>query len=175
MANLHTARATLDDLLREPGKAELIDGRIVRFMSTGHRPAIVGGNIFVLLRAFAKLNGGVAYPDNVGFVVPELASGRESFSPDASYYNGPLPANPMKFIEGAPTLAVEVRSENDYGPAAETELAAKRRDYFEAGTLMVWDVDTVAGTVTVYRSDKAHAEERYEVGQKLPLTLRSAA
>ena len=47
----------------------------------------------------------------------------------------------MRFIEGPPTFAVEVRSENDYGPAAEREMAAKRADYFEAGTLVVWDVD----------------------------------
>jgi Uma2 family endonuclease len=47
----------------------------------------------------------------------------------------------MKFFEGAPVFAVEVRSEGDYGPAAERELAEKRADYFAAGTLAVWDVD----------------------------------
>ena len=55
----------------------------------------------------------------------------------------------MRFIEGAPTFAVEVRSENDYGPAAEVALAEKREDYFAAGTTVVWDVDPVAGTVAV--------------------------
>jgi hypothetical protein len=35
---------------------------------------------------------------------------------------------------------VEVRSEGDYGPRAEQELARKRADYFEAGTRAVWDV-----------------------------------
>lgn len=29
----------------------------------------------------------------------------------------------MRFLEGAPAFAVEVRSENDYGPAAEREIA----------------------------------------------------
>lgn len=29
----------------------------------------------------------------------------------------------------------------DYGPAAEKAMAAKRADYFAAGTLVVWDVD----------------------------------
>ena len=52
-----------------------------------------------------------------------------------------------------PDLAVEVRSENDYGPAAEAEMAAKRADYFQAGTLVVWDVDPEAETVAVYRAD----------------------
>ena len=32
-------------------------------------------------------------------------------------------------------------------------MAAKRADYFEAGTLVVWDVDPRAGEVRVYRSD----------------------
>jgi Uma2 family endonuclease len=53
----------------------------------------------------------------------------------------------MRFVEGAPIFAVEVRSEGDYGPAAELEMAAKRADYFEAGTQIVWDVDPVAGTI----------------------------
>jgi Uma2 family endonuclease len=47
----------------------------------------------------------------------------------------------MRFIKGPPTLAVEVRSENDYGDVAEDRLTAKRADYFEAGTFVVWDVD----------------------------------
>ena len=84
------------------------------------------------------------------YAVPLLASGRESFSPDASYYEGPLPANRMRFIEGPPTFAIEVRSENDYGSAAETDIAAKRADYFEAGTGVVWDVDPVAETVVAF-------------------------
>jgi Uma2 family endonuclease len=146
-----TTRATLDDLYREEGKAELIGGRIVRFMASGNLPSAVAGEIFVSLRSYAKLTGkGVARPDGIGFAVPELASGRESFSPDASYYTGPLPANPMRFIEGPPTFAVEVRSENDYGPGAEKEMTAKRVDYFAAGTLVVWDVDPVAESVTAY-------------------------
>jgi Uma2 family endonuclease len=152
MSTLSLPRATLDDLYRTEGKAELIGGKIVRFMSSGHLPSIVAGEIFVSLRMYVKSTGqGVSYADGIGFAVPELPSGRESFSPDASYYTGPLPANPMRFIEGPPTLAVEVRSENDYGNAAETEMAAKRADYFAAGTIVVWDVDPQSETVTVYR------------------------
>jgi Uma2 family endonuclease len=77
----------------------------------------------------------------------------------------------MKFLSGAPAFAVEVRSENDYGPAAERGRAEKRRDYFDAGTLVVWDVDLLGDEVirvylftdpetpTIYkRSDIAEAE-----------------
>ena len=59
----------------------------------------------------------------------------------------------MRFFEGAPAFAVEVRSEGDYGPKAEEQLAAKRADYFAAGTLVVWDVDLLSeDVVRVYRA-----------------------
>ena len=67
----------------------------------------------------------------------------------------------MRFIDDAPTFAVEVRSENDYGPAPERLMAEKRAEYFEAGTLVVWDVDPVAGVVRRYRpGDESPAEFR---------------
>lgn len=47
----------------------------------------------------------------------------------------------MKFLDGAPAFAAEVRSEGDYGAKAERQIKEKRRDYFAAGTLCVWDVD----------------------------------
>ena len=145
-------RATVMDLLKTEGKAELINGRIVQFMATGYRPSIVAGRIFRKLADYADTNGGMVFTNNLGYTVPELPSGRESFSPDASYYTGPAPKNPMRFVEGAPDFAVEVRSENDYGRTAEAEMAAKRADYFAAGTKVVWDVDPVANEVRVYRA-----------------------
>ena len=153
MGSVTTTRATLDDLARAAGKAELINGRVVMFMPTGDLPTDAANEIYVSLRIYAKSVGkGVAKADGVGYAVPELPSGRESFAPDASYYDGPRPANRMKSITGAPTLAAEVRSEHDYGAAAEIEMAAKRTDYFAAGTSVVWDVDPIAETVSVYRA-----------------------
>jgi Uma2 family endonuclease len=122
-------------------------------MASGDLPALVAFEIAVGLRTHVHATGrGRAYADGIGYAVPELPSGRESFSPDASYYDGPHPTNRMRFIEGPPTFAAEVRSENDYGPAAEAEMAAKRADYFAAGTLVVWDVDPLAQAVAVYRA-----------------------
>jgi Uma2 family endonuclease len=148
---IQPARATFDDLYRTEGKAELIGGRVVQYMASGFLPSRVAFRIARKLNDHAEQTTvGVALGDNMGYAIPELPSGRESFSPDASYYDGPLPTNLMRFIEGPPTFAVEVRSENDYGDAAEAEMAAKRADYFAAGTKVVWDVDPVAETVTVY-------------------------
>lgn len=148
-----TQRATLDDLYRFPGKAELINGRIVPLTATGRRPNRIASRIFRSLDDYAQARGiGEAYTDNMGFAVPMLPSGREVFNPDASYYDGPFPTNEMRFIVGAPAFAVEVRSENDYGDAAEAEMAAKHADYFATGTSVVWDVDPVADTITCYRA-----------------------
>ena len=157
--------ATIDDLYRVEGKAELIGGRIVRYMPTGRKPNRVAGRIYISLDEYAGATGrGEAYTDSMGFTVPELSSGRQSFSPDASYYVGPFPDNEMRFIDGPPTFAVEVRSESDYGPAAQDDIAAKRADYFEAGTQVVWDVDPEAETVTVYRLDAPTASVIYRRG-----------
>jgi len=161
-----TGRATLADLYRTDGKAELIGGRIVPDMATGIRPNKVAGNIYVSLRGHAaRAKKGEAFTDNIGFAVPELPSGRESFSPDASYYDGPLPANLMRFVEGPPKFAAEVRSENDYTPAAELDMAAKRVDYFTAGTLVVWDVDPIGETITCYRSTNPDQPTHFRRGQ----------
>ncbi|MCI0361680.1 MAG: Uma2 family endonuclease [Planctomycetaceae bacterium] len=159
-------RATFDDLYRVEGKAELINGRIVRYMPTGDLPSAVSSEILVALRAYAKRTGvGVARGDNTGYALRRaLKNGRLSFSPDASYYDGPLPANRMRFIEGVPTFAVEVRSEGDYTPAAEREIAAKRADYFEAGTLVVWDVDPQAQTIHAYTASAPTQPTVFRVG-----------
>jgi len=165
MSAIGQARETLDDLYRTPEKAELIGGRIVRFMATGHQPNRVAGRIYRSLDEHAdRIGRGFAYTDNIGFAIPELPSGRESFSPDASYYDGPLPANLMRFIEGPPTFAVEVRSENDYGPAAAAEMADKRADYFAAGTKVVWDVDPLAEAIHVYRASDPNQPVTYRRG-----------
>ena len=71
---------------------------------------------------------------------------RKSFCADAAYIFQPRDGN-MGPVEGAPVFAVEVRSENDYGPAAQRAIAQKIRDYFAAGTLAVWDVDLLSENV----------------------------
>ena len=146
-------RATIDDLYKVEGKAELVAGEVVHFMASGDLPSTVALDIAISLRGHVRQTGrGAAFGDGVGYALPApLANDRESFQPDASYFDGLRPPNRLRFLEGAPTFAVEVRSENDYGPAAERDMAAKRADYFEAGTLVVWDVDAVAETVACYR------------------------
>ncbi len=167
MSSATRTAATLDDLYRVTDKAELIAGRIVPYMATGRLPNRVAFRICRSLDDYAVATGrGEAYTDNIGFAVPLLTSGRESFSPDVSYFLGPFPANAMRFLEGPPTFAVEVRSEGDYGPAAEAAMAAKRADYFEAGTAVVWDVDPVNRRILKYRADAPDQPETFVPGQE---------
>jgi Uma2 family endonuclease len=96
----------------------------------------------------------------VGFIPP----GHRSFAPDVSWYAGPRSGS--KLIQGIPALAVEVRSEEDYGPAAERRMASRRADYFAAGTRVVWDVDVLReNLVRVYRADDPEHETVYRQGE----------
>ena len=162
-------QATIEDLYRVSGKAEIVNGELRLMSPTGDLPGRAALRIAVSLDTHAERTGaGRVYGDNVGFMV-NLPK-RRSFSPDAALYVGPRTGG--KFLEGAPVFAVEVRSEGDYGPQAEQDMAAKRRDYFAAGTLVVWDVDVLKSeSVRVYRAsdpDNPTVYRRGEVAEAEP-------
>ena len=182
--------ATIENLYRVPenGKAELVNGELVIMAATGFLPGFAGGEIYSSLRDYGfATRRGYGLPDNVGYIVNlparqavsvwwESAKSwqkfvtdlpkRESFSPDAAFFTGTLPANLGKFLEGAPIFAVEVRSENDYGETAEKEIAKKRVDYFDAGTLVVWDVDVLKEQlIKVYRASEPRTPTIYRRGE----------
>jgi len=147
-------RATIEDLYKVEGKAELVNGEIVHMPPTGDDPSRASLEVVLHLHQYARQTGqGRAYGDGVGFHVN--LPHRESFSPDAAYYVG-QPMG-MRFPEGAPIFAVEIRSQSDYGPAAERAMAAKRTDYFACGTQVVWDVDLLSEDVI--KSYKASAPD----------------
>lgn len=156
-----TTEQLIVQLYAADGKAEIVNGGVVRMSPTGARPSRAGGAIYFSLRKFEKRIGGWAYPDNLAYVV-DLPN-RKSFSPDASLFIGPEPD--MKFVQGAPDFAAEVRSESDYGPVAERKMAEKRADYFAAGTKVVWDVDLLsADVVRKYMAASADATAIYRRG-----------
>jgi Uma2 family endonuclease len=158
------ARATIEDLYHVPenGKAELVDGEFVRMLPTGVRPGRAGGEIYFGLRLYERqVGGGIAFPDNVGFVVN--LPHRQSVSPDAAWYAGT--AQGMRFLNAPPTFAAEIRSENDYGDRADRDIADKRADYFAAGTLVLWDVDLLGeDVIKVYRSTAPDVPTIYRRG-----------
>jgi Uma2 family endonuclease len=157
------AEATIEDLFKVDGKAELINGEIVHMSPTGGRPSLAARQVLFSLYGYEKQTGlGYAVPDNAAFRVN--LPHRKSFSPDAAFYIGGEPT--MKFFEGAPIFAVEVRSESDYGPKAEAAMARKRADYFAAGTQVVWDVDLLSETpVRVFRASDPEHPTLYRRGE----------
>ena len=157
------AAATIEDLYKVEGKAELVNGEIILMSPTGSLPGYAGDEIFSSLREYSKQRKfGRAVGDNKAFVVN--LPHRKSFSPDAAFHVGRETG--MKFYESAPVFAVEVRSEGDYGPSGERQMAAKRADYFAAGTLVVWDVDLLSDSVVrVYRSNEPEKATIYGRGE----------
>jgi Uma2 family endonuclease len=157
-----TTERLVAELYDVDGKAEIVDGRIVPMSPTGYHSGRAGGAIYISLRAYEKIGHGTAFPDNVGFLA-DLPN-RKSFCPDAAFYTGPNTG--MKFPSQAPDFAAEVRSEGDYGPKAEREIAAKRTDYFSAGTRVVWDVDLLSDDVVrVYRAESPGTPAIYRRGE----------
>jgi Uma2 family endonuclease len=153
--------ATLEDLERVEGKAELVDGRLVLMSPASDDHNTAAGNIFFSLKVYQRtVGGGRPYTDGIGFVT----DARQTFSPDTAWYAGPRFRG--KLIRGIPTLAVEVRSEEDYGPAAERRMAAKRAAYFGAGTQVVWDVDLLReNLIRVYRAADPESATVYRQGE----------
>lgn len=153
--------ATIDDLRRVEGKAEIVGGKLVLMTPTSGSHGYAALAIAASLREYQRrTKRGFAFADNVGFVVN--LPNRRSFSPDAAFWIGTLSA---KFAEGAPVFAAEVRSDDDFGPSAEQEMAAKRADYFAAGTLVVWDVDVLRDRVVrVYRASDPNSPTIYRSG-----------
>ncbi|HEU4391308.1 MAG TPA: Uma2 family endonuclease [Blastocatellia bacterium] len=158
-------QATIEDLYHVPenGKAEIVGGELIPMAPTGFWPSRAAGAIYRSLSNHEQTTrSGYAVPDNAGFMVKLV--NRSSFSPDAAWYTGK--STGMRFLEGAPVFAAEVRSEADYGPQAEQNLADKRRDYFSAGTLCVWDVDVLSpDVIKAYHSDDPETPVIFRSGE----------
>jgi Uma2 family endonuclease len=154
--------ATLEDLERVDGKAELVNGEIVRMTPAGYGHIRATARILESLLAYERrTDRGCAVGDGAGFRV--RLPNRASFSPDAAYYLGPPTGEDL--LEGPPVFAVEIRSKRDYTPAAEARLTAKRADYFAAGTLVVWDVDLRRGCVHCYHAAAPAVPVTYARGE----------
>ncbi len=137
-------RATIDDLSKVEGKAELVNGEIVCMSPTGGMPEKASVRIARRLLDYEeRAGGGYALPNNVAFAVH--LPHRESFSPDASWYVGPprigaFPRAPqfLPWKSGARTTTAK---------AAERAMQDKRADYFACGTQVVWEVDLLGKDV----------------------------
>ena len=102
-------KATIEDLYHVPehGKAELINGEVVRFMPTGGIPSRASGQIYLSLSLYEReRGGGYAVADNAGvteveFLVDGVSVGIDTQPPFAVAWAGGA--------TGARTLTVRAR------------------------------------------------------------------
>ncbi len=167
------SRATIDDLyaVGDGVKAEIVNGELRLMSPVGSKHNRAAGRIYAsLLDHEEEQGGGYAFTDNAGFLV--RLPNRDSFSPDAAWYVGDAEVEDAKFLPHAPIFAVEVRSPDDCGPQAEAAIREKIRDYFAAGTLVVWDVDLMSdGLVKKHESstpDSATVFRRGDIADAEP-------
>jgi Uma2 family endonuclease len=103
--------ATIEDLYKVDGKAELVNGEIVHMSPTGGKPSLAARAILFSLYEYEKrTQRGYAVPDNAAFVVN--LPHRKSISPDVAFYVGgeptinsskALPSSRLKFGARATT------------------------------------------------------------------------
>lgn len=150
-------------LYRTEGRAEIVSGKIIKLDLDGCLPGEVKANILFSLHEYQKkTKRGYVVSTLVAYVV-DLPH-RKSFSPSVSFHQGKRTG--MKFLQGAPIFAVEVRNENDYGNKAEKKIADKRADYFAAGTHIVWDVDLQSeDVIKSYSRNNPNAPRIFRCGE----------
>jgi len=143
-----TERDVVDAEAHEDRLCELVDGTLVE-KGMGYAESVLAIMIAELLNAFVR-------PRNLGLVSGEsgmlrLFPGLVRI-PDVAYASWDripgrrMPREPVPDL--VPELPVEVLSESN----TRAEMARKRREYFPAGVLLVWEVDPDDRTVAVYTS-----------------------
>ena len=146
---------TAEDFFKLPdpidgGKMELIRGEVITHMPVGGVHGQTAGTIYALLFVFSKQHHVGGFGVEIGFVMqrdPDIV-----IAPNVSFVAGErLPGGklPRGFVEGPPTLAVQVVSPGDL----DSEVATKVERYLEYGTERVWVVRPDGETVTVHRPD----------------------
>lgn len=137
---------------RDKRRVELIDGVLVE-KAMGFREALLASWIATLLNNFVV-------PRRLGLVAgadaPMRFTDTRTRLPDVCFVAwGSLPAPGAHLVavaDFAPDLAVEVLSRGN----TRQEIEQKRREYFAAGTKLVWVVDRRSETVAVYTDPDTH-------------------
>lgn len=133
---------------REGGKMELVHGRVVTLAPVGDEHGERAGDVYTPLREFARDHELGIVRFEVGFRLrrdPDLVR-----APDVSFTETSAldpDRDRSRYIEGPPTLAVEVVSPGD----RDADLSEKIAEYLAAGSQRVWVVRPRLRTVTVHR------------------------
>jgi len=145
-------QATEEDVLRAEAHdgclCELVDGTLVE-KAMGFTESLLAGALIGFLREFVvpRNLGLVSGESGMMHILPGLVR-----IPDVAFISwsrlpgGRVPGAPIPPI--APDLAVEVLSESNTAQ----EMARKRLEYFQAGVMLLWEIDPRTRTVAVYGS-----------------------
>lgn len=147
---------TAEQLLQMPAveHCELICGELIKMSPTGLEHGRVANRISVRLGVYVEEHLlGIVTSAEAGFQIshnPDTVR-----APDVAFLSSArVPKNPIVgFFDGPPDLAVEVLSPNDRAG----EVLAKIQELLNAGCRMVWLVDPVTRTVSVYH-DRRNAQ-----------------
>jgi Uma2 family endonuclease len=146
---------TAEELLampEPPGMSlELVDGELVEVSPASFQHGLIATMLAGRLGDFARQqNLGFAMGDNVGYVLRRNPD--HVRAPDVSFIareQAPRGDDVGRFVQGAPTLAVEIVSPNDRA----SEVRNKVQDYLDAGTQQVWVLWPTSRSASVYRPD----------------------
>lgn len=126
---------------------ELINGEIVEKMAS-FTPSRIAARISHKISSYLDQNdiGYVTGADGSYILSPE-----HEFMPDVGYISKErLPQEPEREVQGAPDLAVEVKSPTD----SKRGLRQKAEDYLRFGTKLVWLVFPEEKRIEVYEPDQ---------------------
>lgn len=137
--------------LHEPGDrhtSELVRGVLVREPRPGRAHGRIQSRLAGELDRWSRAVGAEVTTES-GYVLaddPPTLRG-----PDVAVVREPetVPTDERGWVRGAPDLAVEILSPRD----TSTAIQGKTLDYLKAGARLVWVVDPLAHTLTVYRPD----------------------
>lgn len=137
---------TLEEFLATDYESyEYVKGQLVPMSITTMMHGEISSNIVFLLSKHVRQNQlGCIYTAGTTFRTGE--SGRK---PDAAFVSKiRIPENTRQASPIPPDLAVEVVSPSD----KVYDVQEKALEYLDAGTQMVWVIEPIARTITVYRS-----------------------
>jgi Uma2 family endonuclease len=147
---------TAEQLIQMPAveHCELIRGELIKISLTGLEHGRVANRISVRLGVYVEGRQlGIVTTAEAGFQIghnPDTVR-----APDVAFLSAArIPENPTAgFFDGPPDLAVEVLSPNDRAG----DVLAKIQEWLSSGCRMVWLVDPITRTVTVYH-DRRNAQ-----------------
>ena len=138
---------TLEEFLESDLEGyEYVKGELILMPAASAEHGLIGARVFLRLGMYVHENqlGEVVTPDT-GFQV-----GERVLKPDVAFLStARLPDDLSKAFPIPPDVAVEVISPTD----AVWNVLEKAQAYLDAGTQMVWIIESVMKTVTVYRSE----------------------